>query len=63
MITELARSTPYVSAAESDVFMRQALGPIATGPELSLSWAGAEIYLPANTSPIWLAQFMRELVK
>ncbi len=41
----------------------EALSPISTGPELSLSWAGADINLPADTSPIWLAQFMRELVK
>ena len=48
---------------EKDSPFIEALAPIITSPELSLSWAGAEIHLPANTSPIWLAQFMRELVK
>ncbi len=41
----------------------EALAPVVAGPELSLSWAGTDIHLPADTSPIWLAQFMRELVK
>ena len=41
----------------------EALAPEVTGPELSLSWAGADIHLPADTSPVWLAQFLRELVK
>ena len=41
----------------------EALTPLVVGPELSLSWAGADIHLPADTSPIWLAQFMPELVK
>lgn len=37
--------------------------PITTVSELTLSWADTEIHFPADTSPIWLAQFMRELVK
>ena len=37
--------------------------PMITNSELSLSWAGADIHLPADTSPIWLAQLIRELVK
>lgn len=41
----------------------EALTSVVAGPELSLSWAGADVHLPANTSPIWLAQFIRELVK
>ena len=35
----------------------EALAPVVTGPELSLSWAGADIHLPADTSLInlmWL---------
>lgn len=49
--------------SESSSPFIEALAPISTRPELSLSWAGANIYLPAETSPIWLAQFVRELVK
>ncbi len=50
------------SSAMDSTFIEAQL-PIIANSELSLSWAGADIQLPADTSPIWLAQFMRELVK
>jgi len=57
----LRKSQLKNQAAESPFIEVQA--PAATISELSLTWADAEINLPADTSPIWLAQFMRELVK
>lgn len=52
-----------LQSSESASSFVQALTPVATGPELSLSWGDTDINLPANTSPIWLAQFVRELAK
>ena len=52
-LKEVKPITPFVKAH----------APITTHTELSLSWAGADIHLPADTSPIWLAQLIRELVK